>query len=89
MMPNTRSAYRRLKKSKKRALRNKQIRSEIKTRIKKLKSLVEENKIPEAENYFKIVEKRLKQAASKNIIHKNTASRKISRLKILLNKAKT
>ena len=88
-MPNTRSAYRRLKKSKKRALRNKQIRSEIKTRIKKLKSLVEENKIPEAENYFKIVEKRLKQAASKNIIHKNTASRKISRLKILLNKAKT
>lgn len=88
-MPTTRSAYRQLKKSRKRASRNKRIRSEIKTRIKKFKELLVQNKIEEAQRYFQIIEKRLMQAGSKNIIHKNKASRQISRLQILLNQAKT
>ncbi|HDI45993.1 MAG TPA: 30S ribosomal protein S20 [Candidatus Omnitrophica bacterium] len=87
-MPNTRSAYRQLKKSRKRAQRNKAVRSELKTRIKKMKKLLAENKLQEAEEYFRIVEKRLMQAASKNIIHKNKASRHISRLHTLLNQAR-
>lgn len=87
-MPNTRSAYRQLKKSRKRAERNKALRSELKTRIKKMKKLIAENKIQEAEQYLRLVEKRLMQAASKNVIHKNKASRHISRLQILLNQAK-
>lgn len=84
-MPVTRSAYRQLKKSRKRASRNKAVKSELKTRIKKLRELIKENKIQEAREYFKLVEKRLMQAASKNIIHKNKASRHISRLQKLLN----
>ena len=87
-MPNLRSAYRQLKKSRKRYLRNKAVKSELKTRMKKLRELISQNKIKEAEEYFRIVQKRLMQAASKNIIHKNKASRHISRLQLLLNEAK-
>ncbi len=86
-MPITRAAYRELKKTHNRTQRNKSLRSELKTRVKKLRSLVAENKMQEAEACFKTVEKRLHQAAAKNVIHKNTASRKISRLQTLLKKS--
>ena len=88
-MPNLRSSYRQLKKSRKRYNRNKAVRSELKTRAKKFKELVAENKIKEAQVYLKEIEKRLMQAASKNIIHKNKASRHVSRLQLLLNKTKS
>lgn len=86
-MPNLRSAWRQLKKSRKRYLRNKAVKSELKTRIKKLESLIAEKKLKEANDYFKLVTKRLQQAANKRIIHKNKASRKISQLQRKLNQA--
>ena len=87
-MPNLKSACKRLKQNRKRYLQNKTVKSELKTRIKKFKELVEEKKTSEAEEYFRELEKRLMQAASNNIIHKNKASRYISRLQMLLNRAK-
>jgi small subunit ribosomal protein S20 len=86
-MPNLKSAVKQLKKSKKRYLRNKSVKSELKTRIKKLEELIADKKIDEAQKYIKIVIKRFDQAASKNIIHKNKASRYISKLQKKLNQA--
>ena len=88
-MPNLKSSCKQLKKSKKRYNRNKAVRSELKTRIKKFKELVAENKTEEAKAYLKEIEKRLMQAAGKNIIHKNKTSRHVSRLMVLLNKTKS
>ncbi|MDP8253652.1 MAG: 30S ribosomal protein S20 [Candidatus Kaelpia aquatica] len=87
-MPNLKSACKRLKQNIKREAGNKTVKSELKTKIKKFRELVSKNKLPEAEEYFKELEKRLMQAGSKNIIHKNKASRHISRLQSLLNQAK-
>jgi small subunit ribosomal protein S20 len=44
--------------------------------------------VEEAEANFKVAAKRLDQAASKNVIHKNAASRKKSRLAHAIVKAK-
>ncbi|MDP8233903.1 MAG: 30S ribosomal protein S20 [Candidatus Saelkia tenebricola] len=87
-MPNLKSACKRLKQSRKKYLLNKAVKSELKTRIKKFRQLVEDKKISEADEYFKELEKRLMQAGSSNIIHKNKASRHVSRLQVLLNQAK-
>jgi small subunit ribosomal protein S20 len=87
-MPNLKSAYKRLKQNTKRESRNKTVKSELKTKTKKLKTLIAEKKIPEAQEYFEDLKKRLMQAESSNIIHKNKASRYISRLQTLINKAK-
>ena len=87
-MPNLKSACKRLRQNVKRESRNKTVKSELKTKIKKFRVMVAEKKLSEAEEYFEGLKKRLMQAESKNIIHKNKASRYISRLQILLNKAK-
>ena len=86
-MPNLKSACKRLKQNAKRESRNKTVKSELKTKIKKFKVMIAEKKLSEAEEYFKDLKKRLMQAESKNIIHKNKASRYISRFQTLLNKA--
>jgi len=87
-MPNLKSACKRLKQNAKRESRNKTVKSELKTKIKKFRTLIADKQLPEAEEYFKELKKRLMQAESNNVIHKNKASRYISRLQILLNKAK-
>jgi len=87
-MPNLKSACKRLKQNRKRQSENKAVKSELKTKIKKFRELIENNQISEAEEYFKGLGKKLMQTASKNIIHKNRASRQISRLQTLLNKTK-
>jgi len=45
-----------------------------------MEHLIAEKKKDEAKQYFSIVTVKYMQAASKGIIHKKTASRKISRL---------
>jgi len=85
-MPTRKSAIKSLKKSIKRYQRNKSVRSELATREKKFNALLNENKFDEAKDCLKILIKRLDQAASKGIIHKNKANRKKSRLSKKLNK---
>ena len=79
-MPIKKSAYKELRKAKKRHARNTAAQTELKTLAKKFESLVSEKKMDEAKNYLKIVVSKFAKAASKGIIRKNTASRKISRL---------
>lgn len=85
-MPIKKSAFKSVRKDKKRHLRNISIKSKLKTMAKKLDSLVEEKKIEEAKNFFRELVKNFDKAVSKEVLHKNTASRKKSRLAKRLNK---
>jgi small subunit ribosomal protein S20 len=87
-MPTNKSAKRRVRQNAVGRMRNRGDKSALKTQIKKLVSAVENKNFEEAEKHFSLTTKRLDRLASKNIIHKNAASRKKSRLAKMLNKQK-
>ena len=64
----------------KRRLRNRSVLSGVKHNIKKLQNALEEKKPDEAAGLLHQVIKDLAKAAVKGVLHRNTASRKISRL---------
>ncbi|MDD3223836.1 MAG: 30S ribosomal protein S20 [Clostridium sp.] len=83
-MANIKSAKKRIKVTGTKTLRNKIIKSALKTTIKKFEVSVTEKNIDEAKvNYVNVV-KSLDMAASKGIIHKNKAARSKSRLAVKL-----
>ena len=79
-MPHKRSAYKELRKARKRHLRNISLKSDLKTSIKKFERLLSEKKTEEAKNYLNTLVATLNKAASKGIVHKNAAARKTSRM---------
>ena len=86
-MANLRSALRDIKKSRKRAARNQSVRSAIKTFVKKTRAAIaggEEN----AAQLFNETSALVDKAAKRNIIHKNAAARRKSRLAKRMNAAK-
>lgn len=85
-MPVTKSAKKALKQSKKRRQRNLRRLNAMREIVKKIKKLVEENKKEEALKLLPQTYKAIDKAAKNNIIKKNTASRKKSRLTKLVNK---
>ncbi len=87
-MPIQRAAFKSVRKDKKRHLRNLRITSNLKNVNKKFDSLIKANKPKEAGEALQSLISHIDKAASKGIIHKNTASRKISRLTKLLLKSK-
>lgn len=74
------SALKRVRQSLKRNLRNKTIQTSLKTLVKKVESAVSSGNREEASKALKEAIKALSRAASKGVIHKNNASRKISKL---------
>jgi len=85
-MANIKSAKKRVKVNQKKAMLNKSRNSALKTAIKKANAAIE----ADAENKDEVVKaavKKIDQAASKNLIHKNCAARKKSNLAKKLNKA--
>lgn len=85
-MPIKKSAWKDLRKSRKRHQRNIAVKSELKTVVKKLENLISAAKKTEAQNLYKTLSSKLDKAASCNVIHKNTASRKKARLMKRLSK---
>lgn len=85
-MANIKSAKKRILVNEKKAARNKSVKSEMKTYIKRFEALLAEGNLDSAREMLKVVDKKLKKAAGKNIIHKNAASRKLGKLQIKLNK---
>ncbi len=86
-MPIQRAAFKSVRKDKKRHLRNLRITSEIKTVAKGFHSFIAAKKPKEAREALQVLISKIAKAASKGIIHKNTASRTISRLTKLLKKS--
>ena len=79
-MPIKRSAWKNLRKSRKRHQRNINVKSELKTITRKLENFISSKNKSEAQNLYQHLASKLDKAASRNIIHKKTASRKKARL---------
>lgn len=79
-MPNTRSATKRTRADVKRRDRNLDRKSELKTLVRKFRELIQAGKKDEARAFYPAVARGLDQAANRKALHKNTASRKKSRL---------
>jgi small subunit ribosomal protein S20 len=84
-MANIKSAQKRIKVTKVKTLRNRMVKSALKTVIKKFEATLTAKNAEEAKAAYVRVTKSLDMAASKGIIHKNMASRKKSRLAAKLN----
>ncbi len=84
-MANIKSAKKRILVNAKKAEQNKSVRSKLRTYIKHFEAAVEENNVEEAQRLIKIIDKNLKKATLKNIVHENAASRKLSKLTKELN----
>ena len=74
-MPNVPSAKKRLRQTLRRNMRNKAIRTRIKTVSKRVLKAVED-KDEKVNEYLSIAYKTIDMAASKGVIHKNQAARK-------------
>ncbi len=78
-MPNKLSAAKALRKSTKLAAKNLAVRSDIRTKVKKIRKMITaQDKAVEAE--LKSLQQMLGKAAKRNTFHPNAASRKLSRL---------
>jgi len=88
-MPITSSAKKALRASKHKAAFNMKRRDAFSDAVKKVKKLIIAKKIKEAEALMPTAFQAIDKACKTNLIHKNTASRKKSRLAKMLAKAKT
>ena len=84
-MANIKSAKKRVQVTAIRTERNKAIRSEVKTYVKRVEAAVEAGDKAVAEAELKAAIKVIEMAGSKGVYHDNTVSRKVSRLTKLVN----
>ena len=85
-MPNCKSAKKRVLVNAKKAMRNKVIRSNLKTTLKKADVALAAS-ASDKEEAVTLAIKKIDQAGAKGILHKNTAARKKSALAVKLNRA--
>lgn len=85
-MANIKSAKKRILVNRAKAERNKAIRSGVKTAIKKVSAAIEANDKDAAAKALVAATATIDKATSKGVYHKNTASRKVSRLAHAVNK---
>ena len=86
-MPNIQSAKKRVKVSEKKNLHNRIIKSGMRTSIRKFEAAIA-SYAQNAGTQLSATSAVIDKAASKGVLHKNTASRKVSRMQVALNKAK-
>jgi len=87
-MPITSSAIKALRASKKKKVYNTRRKDAISEVVKKIKKLVSEKNIKDAEALIATAYKAIDKACKTNLLHKNTASRKKSRLSAMIKRAK-
>jgi small subunit ribosomal protein S20 len=79
-LANTASAEKRNRQAQKRRARNVQVRTGVKSAVKKVREAVAKGDGAAATQALKAAEKAIGKASSKGVLHKNAASRRISRL---------
>ncbi|WP_298435954.1 30S ribosomal protein S20 [Geobacter sp.] len=84
-MAHHKSALKRIKQNKKKYLRNKHIRSTLRTFIKRVREAVEAKDAALAKEALQAAIPVIDKAASKGVIHSSNASRNVSRLSKLVN----
>ena len=85
-MANIKSAKKRINVIEKKTLRNKMIKSKVKTVIKKVEAAIVAGDKEAAQANLLVAISEIDKAASKGVYHKNNASRKVSRLTAAVNK---
>ncbi len=83
-MPQRRSPIKDLRKNEKRHAHNLDIKSDIKRTMKSFNNLIAEKNKEEAKNTLNLLYKKFDKATKKNVIAKNTASRRKSRFSRIL-----
>ena len=79
-MPNTKSAIRRVKRTRTQASLNRIRKSKYKSAVKQMSTYLESGKIKEAKSFLPKFHSQLMKVAKTSVISKKTASRKISRI---------
>ena len=79
-MANIKSAKKRILVIQTKTARNKSIKSKVKTYVKKVETAIAQGDKEAAASALVAATSEISKAASKGVFHKNTASRKISRL---------
>ncbi len=86
-MANIKSAKKRIRVIDKKTARNRRVKDHLKTVLKEFDAAIEAGNMELAKEKLTLAEKKLMQAAAKHTIHKNAASRKVSRLTKRFNQA--
>jgi small subunit ribosomal protein S20 len=86
-MPHRPAALKSLRQDGKRRLRNKMIRSRLRTERNKFDRLVARGEVEQAEQQLALLTKLLHKAASRNVIHSNKAARLQAQCQRHLNQA--
>ena len=84
-MANIKSAKKRILVTQTKTAKNKAVRSEVKTAIKKVEAAVAANDKEAAKAALTVAISTIESASSKGVYHKNNAGRKVSRLTKLVN----
>jgi small subunit ribosomal protein S20 len=87
-MANIKSAKKRIYVIAKKTATNRRVKSHLKAIVKNFEGAIVSGDLDAAKAKLALAEKRLMQAAAKGTIHKNAASRKVSRMTTRFNKAK-
>ena len=87
-MANIKSAKKRISVIQKKTLVNRRIKNSLKAILKNFYKALDAKDFETAKEKLGLAEKALMKSASKHVIHKNAASRKISRMTVAYNKAK-
>lgn len=88
-MPNIKSAKKRVLVAERNRLRNKRIKSGVRTIIKRFDEAIEAGEFDNAKVLYPKVVKSIDMAVSKGTLHKNAASRQKSKLSLKLNAAQS
>jgi small subunit ribosomal protein S20 len=82
------SAKKRVRQNARKRTLNRSRKSQVKTQVKHLETVIDEGKLPEAQEQFRLLTKNLDKVASTSTMHKKTAARKKSRLAKRINALK-
>ena len=86
-MANIKSQIKRVKTNEKRRMRNKSVRSSVRTAVRKFREAVEAGNTEEAATLQRAASRALDKAASKGVIHKNQAANRKSAMAKRINSA--
>jgi len=79
-MANLKSAKKRVLTTNKKQAQNQSLKSEMRSQIKHVESLIEANDVENAKAAFQRAAKKIDQTVQKGLIHKNNGNRQKSRL---------
>ena len=88
-MANIKSAKKRILQTERKSEVNRGRRSDMRTQVKLVEKAIESGDVVAAREALKTAEPKLMRSAQKNLLHRNTASRKISRLSKKIKSLKT